>query len=94
MRRGAGCIDVDPQHLAQQAEGILRVAGGLDVAGALVVGVAAIPHGDVQVAAIACAIAEADPAAVVIRLRLIDRQDVGGAGRIGDVRVRTKPGSA
>ena len=56
--------------------------------GALIVAVASVPHCDVQIARVARSIAKTNPAAVVIRLWLIDRQDVRRAGRISHVRIR------
>ena len=83
-----GSVDVDAQDLAQQAERVLRVAGGLDVPRPLIVIISAIPHSDVQIACIPRAIAEADPPAIMVYLRLIDRRHVGCRGGIGDVGIR------
>jgi hypothetical protein len=87
---------VDAQQLAEQSRRILRVATRFDVARARVIGAAAIASGDVKVALITRSRAETDPAAIVIGLRLIERQQrrfavriryvgIGGDGKFGNM---------
>ena len=78
-----GLVDVDPQDLAVQIEQILAVAVEHVVADAPVVGVAAVAGRDVEIAVRA----KADPVAVVIELRPVDRGDDSLAERIGSVRI-------
>jgi hypothetical protein len=65
---------MDPQHLAKQRRVVLRVATGLDVASALVVARAAVAGSDVKIVIVARARTKSDPAAIVIRLWMIERQ--------------------
>ena len=72
-------VDVDAQHLAEQGVGRLRVA-------LRVVGVAAVAHADVEVAVRA----ELQLPAVVVGVRLGDRQEDGFAERVGAVTVERR----
>ncbi len=67
-------IDIDPQNLAQQRRIILRISTWLDTAGAFVIPVSAITRRDVEIVCVAGSRAEANPTAVVIALRLIERE--------------------
>src|SRR5205085_9565863 len=80
---GEGGVDrVDAQHLAQGHAQVLRVAAGLDVAGADVVGVAAVAGAQVEVAVGA----EGDGAAVVVAGVLAEGDQL--AARVGVDHVR------
>ena len=69
---------VDAQHLAQRRGQVLRVAAGLDVAGADVVGIAAIAQAQVQVAVGP----EGDGAAVVVVGVLAERHQLTARRRV------------
>ena len=78
---------MDAQHFPEQGGEILRVAARLDVTGASVVGRAAVTARDIEIVIVARAWAEADPAAVVIGLRLVKGEDGSFARCIGDIRI-------
>ena len=85
--------------LPSKRRGVLRVAARLDVARSLIVGVSAIPGRDIKIALVADARAEADPAAIMIGLRLIEGEQgplacasaMSGIGRNAEERDVTHP---
>ena len=70
-----GVKRIDADHLAQRRRQVLGVAARLDVAGADVVGIAAVAEGQIQIAIRA----EGDRAAVVIAGVLAERNDLAAA---------------
>jgi hypothetical protein len=73
---------VDAQHLAKQSCGVLRIAARFDVTRARVIAAAAVASCDVKIALITQSRTEADPAAVVIGLWLIDLSEPATSIRI------------
>ena len=73
MRRGPSRgINMNAEHFAEQSGQILRIAARLDVTGSLIVPAAAVSGGDIQIVGVARARTEADPAPVVIGLRVVE----------------------
>ena len=87
-RVGSGSgINVNTKHFAEQSRQTLRIAPWFDVARSLVVRTAAISGRDVQIVRVAGAWTEADPSAVVIGLRVSEREQNSFTGWIRDVRI-------
>ena len=80
---------MNAQHFSEQGSRVLRVAARLDVADAaiLIVARTAIAGGDVKIVIVACARTKSDPTAVVIVLRMIERQQNLFVCSVGDVRI-------
>ena len=76
---------MNAKHFAEQGGIVLRVAARLDVAGALIVCAAAIASGNVKIVVVARPRTESDPAAIVIGLRLIEREQRFHSRWVGDV---------
>src|SRR4029077_8245682 len=76
---------MNAQHLAKQRCRVLGIAARFDVARSLVIGVSAVAARDIEIALVADSRAEADPATVMIVLRLVEGEQGAFARAVSDV---------